>query len=157
MQETAEQEARVTIRGLKPDDLEAVIRLDAKNVGRRREEFFKAKLHQNLVEAGIKVSLAAELDGCFAGFLLARVYYGEFGAPEPVAVLDTIGVHPDFQSQGAGAALVRQLCVNLRGLEVSRLQTNVSWNDPRLLTFFHRQQFQPAPQFCLERDLARQD
>jgi len=36
-------------------------------------------------ETGIKVSLAGELDDCFCGFLLARVYYGEFGAPEPVA------------------------------------------------------------------------
>lgn len=157
MQETAEQEARITVRGLKPDDLEAVIRLDAKNVGRRREEFFRAKLQQNLAESGIKVSLAAEIGGCFGGFLLARVYYGEFGAPEPVAVLDTIGVHPDFQGRGAGAALIRQLCTNLRGLGVSRLQTTVNWSDPRLLTFFHRQQFQPAPRFCLERDLAPQD
>ena len=30
----------ITIRGLRPDDLERVIALDARNTGRRREEFF---------------------------------------------------------------------------------------------------------------------
>ncbi len=154
MQETLEQEEKIVVRGLRPEDLEAVIALDAKNAGRRRDEFFKTKLQQNLEETGIKVSLAAELEGCFCGFLLARVYYGEFGAPEPVAVLDTIDVHPDFRGQGAGRALVGQLCTNLRGLGVTRLHTTVSWNDPQLLTFFHGRGFQPAPQFCLQLDLA---
>jgi ribosomal protein S18 acetylase RimI-like enzyme len=98
----------VLVRGLAVDDLERVIGLDAKIVGRRREEFFKLKLQQNLQETGIKVSLAAELDDCFCGFLLARVYYGEFGALEPVAVLDTLGVHPDFRGRGVGSSLLGQ-------------------------------------------------
>jgi len=38
------------------------------------------------------VSLAAEIEGLLVGFLLARVYYGEFGTLEPAAVMDTIGV-----------------------------------------------------------------
>src|SRR6185436_16871169 len=101
MEQTSETVA--TVRGLKPADLEAVIALDARIVGRRREAFFRIKLQQNLQETGIKVSLAAEVDGIFTGFLLARVYYGEFGTPEPVAVLDTIDVHPDFRGRGVGS------------------------------------------------------
>jgi len=144
---------KIVVRGLKPEDLEPVIALDAKAVGRRREEYFKLKLKQNLAETGIKVSLAAETDGCFCGFLLARVYYGEFGSPEPVAVLDTFGVHPDFQRQGVGTALMGQLRTNLAGLGVTRLQTEVSWDDPMLLRFFHSQKFRPAERFCLDLDL----
>jgi ribosomal protein S18 acetylase RimI-like enzyme len=145
----------VLVRGLAVDDLERVIGLDAKIVGRRREEFFKLKLQQNLQETGIKVSLAAELDDCFCGFLLARVYYGEFGALEPVAVLDTLGVHPDFRGRGVGSALLGQLRKNLGALRVPRLRTEVGWENQSLLHFLHREEFQPAPRLCLELDLAR--
>lgn len=154
MDSVSEREDRIVVRGLKPDDLEAVIGLDARNVGRRREEFFKVKLQQNLAETGIKVSLAAETDGLFVGFLLARVFYGEFGTMEPVAVLDTVDVHPDFQRQGVGTALLRQLRVNLRGLGVDRLQTEIGWDDQRLMAFFHREGFRPAPRYCLDLSLA---
>jgi ribosomal protein S18 acetylase RimI-like enzyme len=143
-----------SIRGLRPEDLDAVIALDARNTGRRREEFFKLKLRQNLVESGIKVSLAAELDGLFVGFLLARVFYGEFGRMEPAAVLDTIDVHPDFRHRGVGRALLRQLRVNLRGLNVPRLQTEVAWENPDVLMFFHHEGFRPAPRICLDLDLS---
>lgn len=155
MDVVGEQAERVLVRGLRPEDLEAVIRLDAKNTGRRRTEYFKLKLQQNLAETGIKVSLAAEIDGCFCGFLLARVYYGEFGAPEPAAVLDTLGVNPDFQRQGVGAALLRQLCKNLEGLGVASVRTEVGWDAPELLTFFQRQGFRLADRLCLDLELAR--
>ena len=143
------------VRQLRPQDLEAVIALDAKAVGRRREEYFKLKLKQALSDTGIQMSLGAELDGIFAGFLLARVYYGEFGAPEPVAVLDTMGVHPDFRGRGVASDLIDQLRTNLLGLGIRTLQTEVSWQNPGLLAFFQHEGFQPAPRFCLDLDLAK--
>ncbi len=145
----------VLVRGLKPEDLARVIQLDAKVTGRRREEFFRVKLQQNLQETGIKVSLAAEVDGYFCGFLLARVFYGEFGTLEPAAVLDTLDVDPDFQGRGVGRALLDQLCTNLAGIGVGQLRTEVSWNSPHLLTFFQREGFRPAPRFCLDLDIGR--
>jgi len=148
-----EQEDRVVVRNLRPDDLEQVIAVDEKSGGKRREEYFKVKLAQNLAETGVKVSLAASLEDCFVGFLLARVYYGEFGAPEPAAVLDTFDVHPDFRRQGIGTALLEQLCKNLDGLGVHALRTEVSWDDPTLLAFFHERGFRPAERFCLDLNL----
>ena len=148
-----EREEAVLVRGLRPQDLDAVIAIDAAHVGRRRDEYFKVKLQQNLTETGIKVSLAAELDGQFSGFLLARVYYGEFGTTEPVAVLDTVGVHPRLAGRGAGHALLDQLRTNLRALGVAKIETQVSWDDPALLAFFHRQGFRPAARLCLDLDL----
>jgi ribosomal protein S18 acetylase RimI-like enzyme len=148
-------EERTLVRRLEPADLERVIALDAKNVGRRRDEYFKVKLAQNLTQTGIQVSLAAERDRMFCGFLLARVYYGEFGTLEPVAVLDTLDVHPGFRRQGVGQALLGQLKKNLGALGVTRLRTEVSWNDQELLTLFHREGFEPAPRLCLDLDLTR--
>lgn len=140
----------IVVRRLMPADLDVVIRLDAKITGRSRTEYFKLKLKQNLAETGIKVSLAAELDGIFVGYLLARVYYGEFGMTEPAAVLDSLGVHPDFQHRGAGAALIRQLRTDLGALGVGRLQTEVSWEDTDVLSFFRHEGFLPAPRLCLD-------
>jgi len=143
----------VVIRNLRPEDLGQVIALDAKNTGQRRDEYFRVKLEQNLAETGVKVSLAAEEEDCFVGFLLARVYYGEFGEPEPVAVLDTLDVHPDFRQHGVGTALLAQLRTNLRGLGVTELRTEVHWDNPALIRFFHGQGFRPAERFCLDLDL----
>jgi ribosomal protein S18 acetylase RimI-like enzyme len=153
MSTTNLEKQSVIVRQLRPDDLEAVVALDAKNTGRRREEFFKTKLQQNLAETGIQISLAGELAGAFVGFLLARVFYGEFGTMEPVAVLDTFGVHPDFRSRGVGRALLHQLRTNLNGLGIPRLRTDVSWDDQDLLGFFHHEGFRPAAMICLELDL----
>lgn len=144
----------VDVRDLRPSDLDAVVKLDAKNTGRRRDEYFKVKLQQALAETGIKVSLAAERDGHFAGFCLARVFYGEFGQAEPVAVLDTFGVDPDDRGHGIGKALLRQLRTNLLGLGIGRLQTEVAWSDQPLLAFFEHAGFSPAPRIALDLDLA---
>jgi ribosomal protein S18 acetylase RimI-like enzyme len=145
----------VFVRRLRPDDLEAVIALDARNTGRRRDEYFKLKLAQALSDTGIVLSLAAEADSMFAGFLLARVFYGEFGSTEQVAMLDTLGVHPARRGQGVGDALLRQLRTNLLGLGIRNLQTEVSWDDQELLAFFHHEGFRPASRLCLDLDLER--
>jgi predicted N-acetyltransferase YhbS len=155
MSQQIDERRQARVRQLAAADLESVIALDAKNTGRRREQYFKLKLAQALHDTGIQVALAAEVDGTFAGFLLARVYYGEFGTPEPVAMLDTLGVRSDLQGIGIGRTLLRQLRINLQGLGVPRLQTEVSWEDQDLLFFFHRVGFEPARRFCLDLDLDR--
>ncbi|MFN8177713.1 MAG: GNAT family N-acetyltransferase [bacterium] len=152
-EESTVEASKIVVRRLRPDDLHAVILLDARITGRRRDEYFRLKLANALADTGVEVSLAAEHDGAFAGFLLARVYYGEFGVVEAVAVLDTIGVSPDFQRVGVGAALLAQLCQNLEGLGIPQLRTEVGWDDQELLHFFHREGFVPANRICLDLDV----
>jgi GNAT superfamily N-acetyltransferase len=141
------------IRNLRPDDHDAVVRIDAGYIGRRRDEFFRVKLHQAAADTGIAMSLVAELDGLVVGFALARVYYGEFGLTEPTAVLDVFGIHPDFRGRHVGAALLGQLRMNLLGLGIGTLQTEVAWSNLDLVAFFHHGGFVPAPRLCLDLDL----
>jgi ribosomal protein S18 acetylase RimI-like enzyme len=141
------------LRNLRPDDLDAMVRIDARIVGRRRDEFFRLKLKQAFADSGIAVSLAADIDHRLVGFLLARVYFGEFGVTERVAAMDVFGVHPDFRGRGVGAALIDQLRVNLLALGINTVQTEVAWDSQDLLSFFHRQGFRLAPRLCLDLDL----
>lgn len=143
----------VVVRRIEPTDLDAVARIDARHAGRPRREYFSRKLTEALRESGVCISLAAELDGCFAGFLLARIYYGEFGTAEPVAFLDSIGVDPSFAGKKVGAALLDQLETNLRGLGVERIQTEVAWDSFGLLGFLKATEFSPAPILTLEKRL----
>jgi len=144
----------VLVRNLNMDDLEAIAGIDAVAVGRRRDQFLTLKMKQAFADTGIAVSLAAELDDHIVGFLLARLYYGEFGVVEPSAVLDVVGVHPDYRGRHVAAALVDQLRTNLLGLGIRTLQTEVPWTNPDLVTFFQHEGFTIAPRLCLDLDLA---
>jgi ribosomal protein S18 acetylase RimI-like enzyme len=143
------------VRRLRPADLDRVVALDARITGRERRGYFVHKLKENLLDTSVQVSLGVEVDGILVGFLLARVWTGEFGLTHPVAVLDTIGVQPDFQHRGIGDALVDQLVTNLRGLNVATLRTEVGWDEFTMLRFFHHKGFRPAPRVCLDLDLTQ--
>lgn len=144
----------IPVRTLQAKDLEAIARIDRKIVGRSRREYLSRKLEVALRDSSLCISLAAEAEGAVAGFLMGSLYYGEFGLPEPVAILDTIEVDPDLRQRRIASALLRQLVVNLRALGIERVQTEVDWMQRDLLAFFARAGFRPAPRFCLELRLA---
>jgi ribosomal protein S18 acetylase RimI-like enzyme len=146
---------QVLVRTLRQADLDTIVAIDAASVGRRRDRFLALKVTQAFADTGIAASLVAELDDHVVGFVLARVYYGEFGVVEPAAVLDVLGVHPDYRGRRVAAALVDQLRTNLLGLGIPKLQTEVQWSHPELIAFFQHEGFLLAPRLCLDLDLGR--
>lgn len=143
----------VEVRNLKAEDLDWVVRIDSQHSGKQRKEFYKVKLAEVAKDTGVRISLAAYVKGEPAGFLMGRLYYGEFGQPEPIASVDTLGVHPDFWHKGVGRALWAQFAANLKGLQITRVQTQVDWTNWSLLRFLERMGFAPAPRLCLEKRL----
>lgn len=139
----------VLVRDLRPEDLDAVVRIDAQRSGRSRREYYQRKLEEARA-ARPRISLAAELDGHLVGFLLGRLYYGEFGLPEPTAMIDSLGVDPACAGKQVGRALMSQLRQNLRALSIESIRTEVEWDAHDLLAFLARQGFRPAPRLCLE-------
>ena len=143
----------VTVRDLRAADLAGIVRIDRASTGRARHEYYEAKVRAALTEAKLRTSLVAELDDHVVGFLLARVHYGEFGHAEPVAVIDSLGVDPEYRKRHVGQALMRQLTMNLGALRVERVETQVDGTQLDLLAFLARSGFRPAPRVCLERTL----
>lgn len=138
------------VRLMSQQDLDAVVAIDAVASGRRRPRYFERMLERAVKQAALQVSLAAEVDGRVVGFVIASLYYGEYGVSEPTASLDAIGVDKANRGQHVGKALLRQLRLNLSALRVTTLRTEVSWDDFDLLGFFKREGFTPAHRLCLD-------
>src|SRR6516162_7618911 len=132
---------RIPVRTMVESDLRSLIAIDRRITGRDRSAYFRRKLTDALQDSDVRVSLVAERDGGPVGFIMARVDLGEFGRIEPTAVMDTIGVHPDYRGRGIGDALLSQLIVNLRTLRVERIRTEVDWRDQALLSYLERFNF----------------
>jgi predicted N-acetyltransferase YhbS len=147
-------EPDVVIRNLTKGDLAALVRIDRQITGRSRQTWYEGKLQRALVGSDVQISLGAEKDGMLVGAMLGSLHYGEFGQPEPLAVLDTVLVDRAYGGQGIATALMGQLVKNLRALRIERLRTEVAWDDHELVAFFSRKGFAPVPRLVLEADLA---
>ena len=104
----------VDVRVLTDADLDWVVAIDAQRTGRTRRAYFKLKIDEAVHNSGLRISLAARVGRDPAGFLIARLYYGEFGKPEPSCVLDSIATAPAFAGKKVARALLRQLETNLK-------------------------------------------
>jgi ribosomal protein S18 acetylase RimI-like enzyme len=142
-------EDRIQVRSLQASDLSSIVRIDRDITGRDRAVYFKRKAEDALRKNGVRLSTIAEIDQTPAGFVMARVDYGEFGRAEAEAVLDTIGVDSEFAGQNVGSVLVSQLLDQLANLRVEQVRTVVEWNNAELLAFFDSLGFKPTQNFTL--------
>jgi predicted N-acetyltransferase YhbS len=135
---------KVDLRTLKAEDMYDIVRIDKKIIGRQREAYIYELVDEAMNDSAVRVSLVARVDGIAVGFIMARTDFGDYGRAEPVAVLDTIGVAPDYSRHGIGHALLSQLLVNLDGLRVERVETVTASKDFQMLKFFYGAGFKPS-------------
>jgi predicted N-acetyltransferase YhbS len=136
---------KVDLRTLKAEDLYDIVRIDERITGRRREVYIYELVDEAMNDSAVRVSLVARVAGIAVGFVMARTDFGDYGRAEPVAVLDTIGVDPDYAHRGIGHALLSQLLINLDGLRVERVESVAARKDFGLLGFFYDIGFRPSP------------
>ena len=139
----------VIIRTLKKDDLDAIVGIDEKVLGENRKNYWERKL-ELMNHQSTQVSLVAELEGKVVGFILGDISGWEFGVPETIGWIDTIGVDPVYQKRGLATALAHELIKNLKAFGVKTIYTLVSWNDWDLLQFFHAMGFTRGDMINLE-------
>jgi predicted N-acetyltransferase YhbS len=139
----------VTIRTLKMEDLPAIAEIDTKVLGKKRPEYWENKLEISQSRSPV-MSMVAESGGKVVGFILGEASGWEFGIPNTVAWIDTIGVDPDYQKKGVGRLLFKELLSHMKKVGVSNVYTLVNWKDWDLLKFFERVGFARGDMINLE-------
>lgn len=135
---------RADVRSMTPADLDAIVRIDRSITGRDRRDYMSARLAEAMDDTSVRVSLAARCDGALVGYLMARADLGDFGRSAPVAVIDTLGVDPEYARRGVGRALLSQLVADLGALRVERVETIVAQRNLALLGFLYASGFEPG-------------
>lgn len=156
------KKSNLKIRALTEDDLGAIVEIDKKILGKRREDYWKRKIA--LADIYPRPSFVAELNGKVVGMIIGYVSGWEFGIPSSVGWIDTIGVDPAHQKHGIARALFNELVKNLKltGKQatpdkkvsetegVDTVYTLVDWYDTDLLKFFQKMGFKRGDMTNLE-------
>lgn len=143
----------VTVRAMRVNDIDAIVQIDAQSSGRARPRYFKLMVEREMGSSTLRVSLVAEVEGRVAGFVIASLYYGEYGMTEPTASMEAIGVDAASRRRHVAHALLLQLRRNVAAIGATSIRTEVEWSDFDLLAFLRSEGFAPAPRLCLERKL----
>jgi predicted N-acetyltransferase YhbS len=131
--------SRVNIRPITPEDLDAIIEIDLKVIGKLRPDYWKKMIPESPQHPSL--SLVAEFEGKVIGFVLGEVSGWEFGVPDTIGWLSIIGVDPDYQHKGVARKLSQEFVKNLKTIGVSVIYTLVNWNDWDLLKFYKEMGF----------------
>ena len=137
------------IRTMTLKDLDRIVEIDTKVLGESRPDYWEMKLE--LVEKRSPMaSLVAEVDGKVIGFVIGDASGWEYGVPEHVGWIDTIGIDPSFQRKGIAKMLLTEMISNLKKVGVDTVYTFVNWRDWSLLRFFDAMGFQKGDMVNLE-------
>jgi ribosomal protein S18 acetylase RimI-like enzyme len=138
----------VKLKVLTLKDLDAVTDIDESLLGAKRRDYWEVRLERAEV-SGVP-SLAAELDGRVIGFILGNASGWEYGIPENIAWIDTLGVRKEYQKQGIARLLFREMFSMFRKVGVDTIYVFVNWRDWDLLRFFDRIGFKRGDMINLE-------
>jgi len=148
----AENLSKPHIRAMVRSDLDQIVEIDVKVLGKPRPDYWEMKL--DIVEKHQQISsLVAELDGKVIGFIIGGASRWEYGVPEDIGWIDTIGVDPEFQRMGIAKLLFAEMAGHLKKTGVNTIYTFVKRRDWRLLKFFNSMGFQPGDMTNLELDI----
>jgi ribosomal protein S18 acetylase RimI-like enzyme len=142
----------VKLRALQPKDLDAIAEIDSAILGNPRPEYWKDRIAAIEKHSGI-APIVAELDGKVVGFVIGEASGWEYGVPEEVGWIHTVGIDPEFQGQGIGAIMMREMLDNMKKVGVSKVYTFVNWKEAALLRFFDRMGFDCGDMINLQKRL----
>jgi len=129
----------VNIRPMTVGDVDAIVEIDRRVIGKSRPDYWKKVVPENPQYPFS--SLVAEYEGKVIGFVLGEVSGWEFGVPDTIGWLSIIGVDPDYQHKGVARRLSQEFVKNLKAIGVSVIYTLVNWSDWDLLKFFREMGF----------------
>lgn len=147
MENMSTQEA--TIRMIKKEDIDRIIEIDKKVLGESRPEYWERKIEMAGKKSPLP-SLVAEIEDIVVGFIFGEASGWEYGVPENIGWIDTIGVDPVYQKKGIGQLLMKELLNYMKKVGVDTVYTFVNWRDWELLRFFNANGFRRGDMINLE-------
>jgi ribosomal protein S18 acetylase RimI-like enzyme len=132
--------SELNIRPMTMGDLDAIVEIDRKVLGKPRPEYWKKMIELSNPLYPLSC-LVAEHEGKVIGFIVGEVSGWEFGIPDTIGWISTIGVDPEYQHRGVARKLSQEFIQNLKTINVSIVYTLVNWNDWDLLKFFRAMGF----------------
>lgn len=137
------------IRTMTIKDLDPISEIDTKVLGHSRYHYWERKLLMVQQKSPL-ASLVAELEGKVVGFIIGDASGWEYGVPDNIGWIDTIGVDPGFQRRGIAQILMTEMINNLKKVGVDTVYTFVNWRDWNLLQFFDANGFKRGAMIHLE-------
>ena len=131
---------RLSIRPMNIKDLDAIVEIDHKVLGKLRPDYWKKKIELPNTRYPLSC-LVAEFEWKVIGFIVGEVSGWEFGIPDTIGWISTIGVDPTYQHRGVAKKLSQEFIKNLKAIGVSIVYTLVNWSDWDLLKFFRAMGF----------------
>jgi predicted N-acetyltransferase YhbS len=138
----------VKLRVLTMRDLNMVADIDESLLGTRRVEYWETRLEK--AETSGVPSLAAEVNGKVVGFILGSASGWEYGIPENVAWIDTLGVRNEYKKKGIARLLFKEMFSMFKKVGVDTIYVFVNWKDWDLLQFFDKMGFKRGDMINLE-------
>ena len=141
----------VTIRGLKADDTDDIIKI-YKSITQRFENI---DINQVVAEQALKNSGAcfvAEYDGRLVGYIVSYMLTASFGIQQS-AWIPTFGVDPDFMGHGIGRRLAQAVFDFYKSQGVENIYTSVRWFDTDVLSFMRTLGFDRSEFINLQKKL----
>ena len=137
------------IRIMKEEDLARIIEIDNEVLGEERPEYWEKKVEMAGKKSPLP-SLVAEIEDKVVGFVIGEASGWEYGVPENIGWVDTIGVDPKYQKKGLGGLLMKELLNYMKKVDVDTVYTLVNWRDWKLLRFFDTMGFERGDMINLE-------
>lgn len=139
----------ITVRRMRNQDSEAVLRIDEKITGRPHEAQWESRIIDQMTRNPLGC-LVAEVEGNVVGFVFGEIRGWEFAIPKS-GWIEIVGVAPEYHGKGIARALIEKLHVYFQNHNVDRVMTMVNWNDGGLVTFFRALGFERSEFIILEK------
>jgi ribosomal protein S18 acetylase RimI-like enzyme len=139
----------VTVRRMRTQDAENVLRIDEKITGTPNEAQWESRIIDQMTRNPLGC-LVAEAEGKVVGFIFGEIRGWEFAIPKS-GWIEIVGVDPEYHGKGVARALIEKLHVYFRNHNVERVMTMVNWNDPGLVSFFRAVGFERSEFIILEK------
>ncbi len=128
-------EKELKIRRITLNDAEDIQRIIRAISGDTSDIDFGKVINHNYGDEESKISIAAEINGRVAGFMISNILYAGFGLDRSAWIVN-LGVDPDLMGQGIGKKMAEEIFEIYRQRGIKHIYSSVMWDSIDLLSFF---------------------